>query len=352
MKDEILDAYKQNIKIYTAYKERVVNLLTDLLSDQEIVIHQISGRTKSLESLSKKIDEKGEKYTCIEDITDIIGIRIITYMESDVNTVSNLIEKEFMIDTQNSIDKRILKTDQFGYRSLHVVIMLNESRSNLKEYKKYKGFKCEIQIRSILQHAWAEIEHDLGYKGEISIPDQYKRTFNRLSALLETADVEFDRLKTELKEYENRVPILIKSKPENVDINAASINSFLKTNDILLEVKKLIENITGVELKPIDNYDPIMKLLRFHELKSIGDLSKMLTMNKDRFLRFAEIFINNRINKGMAPATIAPLLYFLHFLAGKSQDIERAKKHARAFGINNENFAKQYIDFYVESNKA
>jgi len=349
MKDQILEVYKQNIKIYTAYKERVVNLLTDLLLDQEIVIHQISGRTKSLESLSKKIDEKGEKYTCIQDITDIIGIRIITYLESDVDIVYALIEKEFAIDTQNSIDKRILKTDQFGYRSLHVVTMLNESRSDLKEYKKYKGFKCEIQVRSILQHAWAEIEHDLGYKGEISIPDQYKRTFNRLSALLETADIEFDRLKAELKEYETNMPALIKSKPENVDINSTSINSFLSTNNILLEVQKLIEERIMAKLKPTDDFDLIIKLIKFHNFNSIGELEKMLKANKERFLKFSKLFIESGIKTNMRPMTIAPLLYFLHFLVGETQNMEKAIQYTTIFGQKNPTFATEYISFYKEA---
>ncbi len=118
---------------------------------------------------------------------------------------------------------------------------LNENRTNLKEYKRYKELKCEIQLRSILQHAWAEIEHDLGYKGEISVPDQYKRSFNRVSALLETADNEFDRLKSELTSYEKEVSSLIKNEPEYVDINQASIASFINSDTILLLAKKVIE---------------------------------------------------------------------------------------------------------------
>ncbi|RYX80349.1 (p)ppGpp synthetase, partial [bacterium] len=202
MKESILEDYKKNKKTYHAYRERIINLLNDLLSAEQIVVHQLVGRTKSLESLSKKIDDKNGKYKSVDEITDIIGIRIITYLESNIDPVAELIEKEFIKDAANSIDKRKLQADQFGYKSLHIVVSLDDDRIKLKEYKRYKDLKCEIQIRSILQHAWAEIEYDLGYKGEISVPEQYKRSFNRLSAQLETADIEFDRLKTELANYE------------------------------------------------------------------------------------------------------------------------------------------------------
>ncbi|RYE12319.1 MAG: choice-of-anchor D domain-containing protein, partial [Sphingobacteriaceae bacterium] len=151
-------------------------------------------------------------------------------LESDIDPIAELIEKEFIKDEDNSVDKRKLQVDRFGYKSLHVVVSLNNERTTLKEYNRYKEFKCEIQIRSILQHAWAEIEHDLGYKGEISVPEPYKRSFNRLSALLETADIEFVRLKQELEQYENNLPNLIKSKTNIIDINSASLKLFMRSN--------------------------------------------------------------------------------------------------------------------------
>jgi putative GTP pyrophosphokinase len=194
MDKDLLSEFKENKELFDSFRERIVNLLKDLLSNSKIVTHQINSRTKTFDSLSNKIINKG-KYTDLNDITDIVGIRIITYLDSDVDQVEQLVRKEFEIDNHNSIDKRLLQTNEFGYRSLHLVGLLETSRLKLTEYERYKGLKFEIQIRSILQHAWAEIEHDLGYKGKSSIPDSYIRSFNRLSALLETADIEFDRLK-------------------------------------------------------------------------------------------------------------------------------------------------------------
>jgi ppGpp synthetase/RelA/SpoT-type nucleotidyltranferase len=178
MKEKILRDFKERKGILDSYLERIVSLIDILIKQNNLKVHQIIGRTKDLENLSKKIDRKQDKYSSIDEITDIVGVRIITYLESDVNNLYDLITKEFTIDTQNSIDKRILADNQFGYRSLHVVVSLNSERCKLTEYKKFENLKCEIQIRSILQHAWAEIEHDLGYKSKSSIPQQYKRNFN------------------------------------------------------------------------------------------------------------------------------------------------------------------------------
>ena len=351
MKEQILEDFKKNSKIYDAFRERVLHLLKDLLSEQEIQIHQISSRNKTFESLSKKISDKNEKYNCIDDITDIVGIRIITYLESEVDSISELIEKEFIKDDKNSIDKRKLKSDQFGYRSLHIVASFNTDRCNLKEYKRYKGIKCEIQIRSILQHAWAEIEHDLGYKGEISIPEPYKRTFNRLSALLETADIEFDRLKAELASYELKVPQLIESEPEFVDINSASISSFIDSNEILLLAKEITEERIGIPLKKSKIDDDFIRIINYFEFDSIGELEKSLIENKSIYLNFVKIFVNEHIKVGREIFTIAPLMYFLHYLASKPQNITFAKEYFifGGFSGTSDESIQKYLDIYKKS---
>ncbi len=324
MKESILDAYKNNKKTYHAFRERIINLLNDLLSTEKIVVHQLVGRTKSLESLSKKIDDKNGKYNSVDDITDIIGIRIITYLESDIDPIAELIEKEFIKDIENSIDKRKLQADRFGYKSLHVVVGLNDDRTNLKEYKRYKDLKCEIQIRSILQHAWAEIEHDLGYKGEISVPEPYKRSFNRLSALLETADIEFVRLKQELEQYENNLPNLIKSKTNIIDINSASLKLFMRSNSVLQATVFFIKKELKWKIRPQQNLNDLIEYLDYFEIVTINKLENSLKEEKEKYLKFVKLFLSNEStnNSGViiTVSMSAPLLYFTHYLAGKSQN--------------------------------
>ncbi len=353
MKESILEDYKKNKKTYQDYSERIINLLNDLLFTENIDVHQLVGRTKSLESLSKKIDDKNGKYTSVEQITDIIGIRIITYLESHVNLIADLIVKEFVKDEINSIDKRNLQVNQFGYKSLHLVVSLNESRSQLSEYRIYKDLKCEIQIRSILQHAWAEIEHGLGYKGEISIPDKYKRSFNRVSALLETADIEFDRLKFELGKYEKGVKILIETKPDSVDINQTSVKSLLETNSILQLAKSLIEQKVTSPLKKSEYLsDSIFLGISFIKIKTIGALEKALSDEKELYLKFVKFLFDNYYDCSREYVESATLGYFLNFLILKTQDRSIAISYHDHVHFNTDltYFTKPYQDFLSSLN--
>jgi putative GTP pyrophosphokinase len=102
-----------------------------------------------------------------------------------------MVECEFVIDWENSVDKgELLSPDRFGYLSVHYVASLSPSRLALPEYKQYGSIKAEIQVRSILQHAWAEIERGLGYRNQ-TMPGRVRRRFSMVAGLLEMADKEF-----------------------------------------------------------------------------------------------------------------------------------------------------------------
>ena len=348
MKEKILSDFLAKKKIFESFCGRTVNLLSDLLNQDGIIIHHIGGRTKEHESLNKKFDKKHGKYSSLDDITDLVGIRIISYLESDVDVIAKLISKEFIVDPKNSIDKRELNIDQFGYKSLHLVVTLNNSRAQLTEYKDYKSLKCEIQIRSILQHAWAEIEHDLGYKGKSAIPDQYKRNFNRLAALLETADIEFDRLKRELSQYESTVGEMIKTAPQNVKIDQASLNQFNLENEILIKVRDVMANITGWSYDYSKNtLDGIIERFEFFEMKTIKDIEEALKENEKIFIAYVEEF-TKRLQYKDITITIA-LYYFQHFLAGKTENIEKVKLYKQYKGGNIGGIAEKYIEDYQKA---
>lgn len=352
MKENIIEAFKKQKDILDLFKSRIVNILQDLLSQEKIIVHQITSRTKDVDSLSKKIDRKQGKYENLNEITDLVGIRIISYLESDVDLISALVSKEFNIDSENSIDKRLLKIDQFGYKSLHVVASLNKQRYTLTEYSAYKDLKCEIQIRSILQHAWAEIEHDIGYKGKISLPDNAIRSFNRLSALLETADLEFDRLKKELNEYESSVDNLIKTEPQDVSINQASLISFINTNPIIKNLEEKIYETTKAIFYNFQDFESIIKRFELFEIKSIKELETVLSKNQNNLIKFSYNILN-RSHYEKLPSSIT-IFHLQHFLACKTQDLNFVLKyfkysHPEIAGGKRQ--AKQLIDKYLEAIK-
>lgn len=138
----------------------VFELISQTLKQQEIELNSIEHRIKTEESLAGKLERKGEKYHQLSDITDLIGLRIVTFYTDDVDKVAAIISQLFDIDWSNSVDKRKLHDlNSFGYNSLHYICNLHEG-----------SFPFEIQIRTALQHTWSAIEHDIGYKGAVKLP--------------------------------------------------------------------------------------------------------------------------------------------------------------------------------------
>ncbi|WP_025119781.1 MULTISPECIES: GTP pyrophosphokinase family protein [unclassified Serratia (in: enterobacteria)] len=183
--EKILSSFDKEKVKYDSCAKSFESLLSSLLLNNGISIHSLESRVKERDSLEKKLVKKN-KYRNIDEITDVVGIRIITHYADDVDKVAEIVEREFLVDKENSINKASsLEPDRFGYLSLHYIISLDKNRSALFEHSKYKDTKIEIQIRTILQHAWAEIEHDIGYKSNIGLPDVIRRQFSRLNSCAE-----------------------------------------------------------------------------------------------------------------------------------------------------------------------
>ncbi|UTF58768.1 GTP pyrophosphokinase family protein [Gilvimarinus sp. DA14] len=176
--EALLQQFDEKQMIYAAFSSTMESLLKRLLTASNIDVHSISGRGKERSSIERKIQKK-DKYSTISDITDIVGLRIICHYADEIDDIAKIIEEEFLIDSENSIDKRtVLDPDRFGYLSLHYVVSLKPHRASLLEYQGFTGLKFEIQVRSILQHTWAEIEHDIGYKAKIEVPKPIRRKFS------------------------------------------------------------------------------------------------------------------------------------------------------------------------------
>lgn len=136
-KDNIMNEYMQKKGLYEHLSVSVLQITEGLMRKHGIKYATAEYRIKEENSLSEKIRKKGDKYKALSDITDIGGIRIITYYANDVDRVAELIEREFKVDKENSIDKRkTLGPKVFGYLSLHYVICLDDRRAVLPEYMK------------------------------------------------------------------------------------------------------------------------------------------------------------------------------------------------------------------------
>ena len=294
-KNTIIEAihwYSEKRPIYELLSKKVETIILDVLNDKKIHIHAIFSRSKDIESFAKKIEDP--KYTDpINQITDYSGIRIITYVESDLEKVCKVLEANFDIDTENSIDKsKSLGIDRVGYRSIHYVCKLTPERIKLPEYKKFDKLFFEIQVRTILQHGWAEIEHDKDYKFSGELPTHLKRRFKVLAGVLELADREFNQIAQEIDEYSNAVKTDTKEGKLDILIDSTSIKPYLE-----LKFDALIKH----GMKP-DFYDNKNEKKVLGELKSFGintleDLDRIIPIdfseNMLKINRVKSKFTNN-----------------------------------------------------------
>ena len=197
----ILEEYWENLPVFREARQKLTDKITEVLREAGILVASIESRVKTESSLAGKLALKGAKYKSLADITDIVGMRVITFYLDDVDKVASALERHFDVDWDNSVDKRKLhQVDSFGYLSLHYVCRVP-----------YMDYRVEVQMRTLLQHAWANMNHDTGYKSGVEIPREYIRNMNRLAGMLELADEQFSRIRNELTDYRRRMRALVAS---------------------------------------------------------------------------------------------------------------------------------------------
>ena len=151
--EELLQQYRQLLPTLEKLSDDAYDLLSNTLRDQVIYVTAIERRIKTEKSLARKLALKGTKYKRIDDITDLVGLRVITVYTDEVDKVAVIVKNIFDIDWQESVDKRKLHDlNSFGYNSLHYICRL-----------KTGGLRFELQMRTALQHVWSTIMHDTGY---------------------------------------------------------------------------------------------------------------------------------------------------------------------------------------------
>lgn len=218
--------YTEKRALYESFAFKVRDLIKEVLDSEKIPYHTIEARGKSIESFQKKV-ELGGNYEP-KEMQDLAGVRIIAYVSSDVARISEIVKQLVTIDPKLSQDKAdILGTDKIGYRSRHFICKLSQDRESLFENKKFKNMRVEIQVRTILQHTWAEIEHDRNYKFSGTLPHEIKRRLNLLAALLEIADNEFDQISGLIESYSQDVSNETKKGNLDIEINSTSLKQFL-----------------------------------------------------------------------------------------------------------------------------
>ncbi|QNX84385.1 hypothetical protein IC774_03800 [Acinetobacter seifertii] len=158
-------------------------------------------------------------------------------------------------DSVNKSEK--LGEEKVGYRSVHFICDVGQDREKLPEFSVYKGLCFEIQIRTALEHAWAEIEHDRGYKLGGKLPSHLNRRFKLLSGLLESADLEFNRLTQEIEEYANGLKENIANITEDFELSTIGVKTLLESKYpefISRETQYIINDLLSIVIKELVNF--------------------------------------------------------------------------------------------------
>lgn len=271
----ILDEFKEQREIYEYMKENILRILREKFAETGMYLAGIEGRVKTEKSLEGKLELKGTKYRSLLDITDILGARIITFYTDEIDTVAAIVETMFEIDWENSVDKRkVLENDRFGYMSLHYICRLPKSLYYDEKHPEINEIRFELQMRTALQHVWATIEHDMGYKKDVEIPKEYGRRISRLAGLLEIADEEFKSFRNGINEYRRKVKALVKDgKFEDIMLSTESFMDYLKLNPFD-ELNKKIATTLNAEIQTVSlmPYLMVFEVLQFRTLADIENL--------------------------------------------------------------------------------
>lgn len=199
-----VSAYLEKRDFYKELASVVQRVIEEALRRRDIKIHSVQARCKDPRSFGKKAaqpldtDPGKPKYAKpLEQIRDMAGIRIITFSPSTLREVDTMLSEEFEIIERSDNGELLLAEERFGYNSVHYLARLTPTRAALPEYAQFASAVAEVQVRTVLQHAWAEIEHDIQYKSTSVIPAGIRRRFGALAGMLEIADREFQAVQDE-----------------------------------------------------------------------------------------------------------------------------------------------------------
>ncbi len=283
---QILEGYDRCRPELEALEKLVVGVIENAIREENITVLPVQHRIKTRDSLADKLVRRSENFNDIMDIRDLVGARLICYYNDDVDEVASLMEDCFTVDWGHSSDRRnSISMTAFGYVSLHYSCRLPAGKGYPEELCKYH---FEIQMRTVLQHAWAEIEHDLGYKNDYELPRTIRRDFSKVAGLLEVADDYFVQIRKRVNSYETAIARNIRSEcAEDMPIDKASLSEYLSHAPSMAEIHWELKKRGGHKVEYSDP-SAYVQMLEAIGINTIGDLERLITEYRDQFFEIVE----------------------------------------------------------------
>ena len=283
----IMDEFRKARPDYEVLQEIVVPMLEKGIKKSGLGVQGIESRIKRRSSLEEKLNRKRDKYDALDDITDILGLRVITFFTDDVDKVAKVVSEIFHVDKIHSVDQReVISPTNFGYLSLHYICSLPKDQEFPENLTR---IRFEVQMRSSLQHTWAEIEHDLGYKNDFGVPKGITREFAQVAGLLEVADKCFSEIRVKMSNYEETVRREIsEDKAYDLPLDTISLREFMQhSKQFNLFMQAIYERAKDAEIIKVSP-ESYLENLDLLGVKTIGNLLELLEKQQAHALQLFE----------------------------------------------------------------
>ena len=242
--------------------------IEDVLSDAGLTYDHVTARVKEWRSLRSKSRKRRPDGTLMyphpwQDIHDLIGVRVTTYHSTEIPRIIEALTEVF--EVRRSVDKtaQTRVSGSFGYGSHHLILRVPPSRVT-PALQAYVGREFEVQIRTVLQHAWAEFEHDIRYKRRGNtgkLAPEVDRAFTLAAGLIELADQQFDLIAAQQSAPDTTAPI-------DLDVKF--------TAETLPGIIALLHGNT-IPQSRLEHYHWLEELLHAHGLTTVAQLTELMT---------------------------------------------------------------------------
>lgn len=284
--------YDEKHHLHENFCNELTHQLKELLEQNGITLAiPIEKRVKKWESISRNAQKYQYELKSLKEIEDLVGIRIILIFKRDANKACEIIEETLDVLKKEDTQER-LANDQFGYGSFHYKISPPKSWLTVPTLRPFKGLKAEIQIRTASQHIWAVASHDLQYKREEDVPKQLQRSINRVAALLELTDIEFERVLSSREDYIKKV------HNKTIDTENETLNT-----DVLKEILFRMWPSDNADNETVENLSLLLEDLFAFEIKTQKNLENLIRkQQKEVLAKDRESVERQKLNKKESPS--------------------------------------------------
>ncbi len=264
--DQWLEEYASSQQKKLAAANAIQDAIAARLDDDGLNYHAIEHRVKDYQSLEQKLRRCNTDGTLkyvdgLNAIDDIIGVRVITFLQLDVERAMTALRNSFEVIAHVDKTAEQREKGEFGYSGQHLVLRISGPTAP-NGCRDHIGERFEVQFRTILQHAWAEFEHDIRYKSAGPVPPEVNRAFTLASGLIELADNQFSTI--------SNVVAAEKANPEE----STKLLPVELTGEALERI--LEQALPNNPRSRVEQYEWLLELLATHGITTVAEASSLM----------------------------------------------------------------------------